>query len=181
MNLSRPIKWIIFIIFPVYDTYHPILGYSNYLILGITAAMAWELPTKPVYLNEALRDSVNMEQSDESDELKRKDQIVSNINYTSSNNNNNEKDAANYYYTNIPSKLNIYNKYEKKNPLDRYYNYNKGSLSNSVGSNQFGSSNKIQYYLSYADKMMKEFSQLTNKTPLDHPFSPNDFEKFASV
>lgn len=40
----------------VYDTYHPVVDYTNLLVVGITGALAWELPTKPVYPEEKLQE-----------------------------------------------------------------------------------------------------------------------------
>lgn len=42
--------------FIVYDTYHPVVDYTNLLVVGITGALAWELPTKPVYPDEELQE-----------------------------------------------------------------------------------------------------------------------------
>lgn len=44
------------IFFIVYDTYHPVVDYTNLIVVGITGALAWELPTKPVYPDEELQE-----------------------------------------------------------------------------------------------------------------------------
>lgn len=163
--------------FTVYDTYHPILEYSNYLILGITAALAWELPSKPVYLDEELRESYQMGNLPL---LQRKDQNVSNIKYTSTNkqpsstasNSNSAVPNANYYYTNVPPpNKNPFNRYYAVNPNHRFY-YNEPDKSFYANSTDGGKSNKLQYYLSYADKLIKEFKQLTEQIPTNRPFGP---------
>lgn len=170
----------------MYDTYHPILGYSNYLILGITAALAWELPSKPVYLDEELRDSYEMGNLPLA---QRKDQNVSNVTYTSTNkqtsppSNTNSAGSNtfsnNYYYTNVPSASN-------KNPFNRYnyavdpnhpFYYNVPNK-NTYATNIAGQSNKLQYYLSYADRFMKEFKQLTQK---EHPFGATGLNGLADT
>lgn len=150
----------------MFDTYHPILGYSNYLIIGLTAALAWELPSKPVYLDEELHESYQM---GDLPLLKRKDQNVSNVTYTSTNKQSSQ--AANsyssvpsalstqYYYTNVPSLSNRY----PTNRLD-YNTPNKNLLSNRTAA---GQSDKMQYYLSYADRFMSELRQLTQSMPKD--------------
>lgn len=43
----------------VYDTYHPVVDYTNLLVVGITGALAWELPSKPVYPEEELQEIYN--------------------------------------------------------------------------------------------------------------------------
>lgn len=166
------------------------------MTLGITAALAWELPYKPVYLNEELHESY---QTGNLPLLKRKDQNVSKVNYTSTN----ELPAAmaadpnaagpsvysNYYYTNVPP--------PKKNPFNRFYAINPNhhvyydvAHRNNYVNNVAGpiQSNKLHYYLSYADKFMKEFKELTQKIPKDRPFGPaglkglaDTYEKFLQV
>lgn len=156
----------------VYDTYHPIVDHSNLLIIGITAAMAWELPSKPVDLNEYIHGAHEME------ELRRKDKNVTNASpqYVSKS----DSDAINQidsngYYTNIP-KRKIY--YEKSNqyqsPYKSYGKYkNKAPLA---------AGNKLQNYVMYADSLMKQFKRLTDTIPTNRkPFSPANFQEFANV
>lgn len=174
----------------MYDTYHPILEYTNYAILGITAALAWELPSRPVYLNEELRESYEMGNLPL---INRHDQNVSNVNYTStvkrpSTNatNSNENAYSNYYYTNVqsPTKQNPFNKFYATKPYQQFY-YDlpdKHKYSNSIAGNvdsDTDQSNKLQYYLSYADKFMKEFKEFTQKLPKDRPLGPGNLKDLA--
>lgn len=43
----------------LYDTYHPVVDYTNLLVVGITSALAWELPSQPVYLEDELQEIYN--------------------------------------------------------------------------------------------------------------------------
>lgn len=160
--------------FTVFDTYQPILGYSNYLILGITAAMAWELPSKPVYLDEELQESYQMGKLPL---LHRNDQNISNSQYTDSKNVNNIK--PNYYYTNLPQQ-----KYPSKSSNHQYYSfrpiYNKGYY-DSVKDNRVDPSNKIQNYLSYANKLVNDFKEITDKIPKNRPLGTQDFQNLADL
>lgn len=36
-------------VFSVYDTYHPVVGHTNLLTVGLTGALAWALPSKLAY------------------------------------------------------------------------------------------------------------------------------------
>lgn len=156
----------------VYDTYHPIVGYSNYLILGITAAMAWELPSSPVYYDEQLRDSYDM---DESPQFHRNDKNVTNVQYVlpSKNVNNVNRIKSNFYYTNIPKQKFAYDKSQYQSPSKSYYQ----SVNRPVQS----TSNKFQHYVSYADNLMKQFKLLTEKIPQNRPLSTKDFQEFANM
>lgn len=183
-----------FFLFSVYDTYHPILEYSNYLILGITAALAWELPSKPVYFDEELHNAYEMGNLPL---LHRNDQNVSNINYTNTIKEPqsipmmyNQNNVPNYYYTNVPSRpnVNINNKkYYSKYPSDGYFNQNDGNGFNYDYTktqpilNQYGSSNKMQYYLSYADNFLKQFKQLTNQIPTNKPLTQSNFQQLTNA
>lgn len=40
----------------MYDIYHPVVDYTNLLVVGITGAFAWELPSKPVHPDEELEE-----------------------------------------------------------------------------------------------------------------------------
>lgn len=165
----------------VYDTYHPIIDYSNYLILGITAALAWELPSKPVYLDEELRDSFQMGNLPL---LKRKDQNVSPVNYANTTKDPSQSPSletnanaySNYYYTNLPNKQNPFNRYYAVNPNHRF-----SYVPNGINGDDAGQSNKLQYYLSYADRLMKEFKQLTQNIPKDRPFGPASLKDLADT
>lgn len=45
---------MLFLVCLVYDQIIPIVDYTNLFILGVTCALAWELPENPVHLNEEL-------------------------------------------------------------------------------------------------------------------------------
>lgn len=158
------------------------------MTLGITAALAWELPYKPVYLNEELHESYQMGNLPL---IKRKDQNVSKVNYTSTNGQpaamaadpNAARPSAysNYYYTNVPPpSKNLFDRIYAINPNHRvYYNMaHRNDYANNVAGDQ---SPKLQYYLSYADKFMKEFKELTQKIPKDRPFGPAGLKGLADT
>lgn len=157
----------------VYDTYHPIVDHTNLLVLGITAAMAWELPSKPVDLNEYVHGANEME------EQRRKDKNVTNASPQNALPSKSNSDAINHidsngYYTNIPKRKIFYeetNQYQS--PYKSYAKYqNKSPLA---------SSNKLQNYVLYADNLMKQFKRLTETIPSNRPFSPVNFQEFANV
>lgn len=170
----------------VYDTYHPIVDHSNLLIIGITAAMAWELPSKPVDLNEHLQGSYEMQ------DLQRNDKNVTDATppqYASTANSNNvNRIDSNSYYTNIP-KHKIF--YEKKNQYQSpYKSYEKYKYKSSIPSDSLlkpavsssSSSNKLTNYVMYADSLMKQFKKLTETIPPNRPpFSPVNFQEFANM
>lgn len=165
----------------VYDTYQPILGYSNYLILGVTAAMAWELPSKPIYLDEELRESYQM---DNLPLLNRNDKNISTAKYTILT--KQQPNNSNYYYTNLPKKQQnnyfISDKYSQRYPSSSSskLNYNKNYVKlNSL--KHIDSSNKIENYVLYADKLMKQFKELTNNIPQNRPLNAQDFQAFTDM
>lgn len=132
--------------------------------------MAWELPSKPVDLNEHLQGSYEME------ELQRND-----INATKSNSDtDNRIDNANEYYTNIPKQKNSYdNKNQYQSP---YKSYGKYDYKSPLPSNPMvAPNNKLQSYAMYADSLMKQFKRLTKTIPQNRPFSPANFQEFANV
>lgn len=158
----------------VYDSVHPIVGYSNYLILGITAAMAWELPSKPVYLDEELRDSYEM---GDLPLLHRNDKNVTTAQYvlpSQKYSNRPNTNDPNFYYTNIPKQK---FSYEKKNQYQSPY---KSPYQTSYKPS-YPATNKLQNYVSYADNLMKQFKSLTEKIPQDRPLSVQDFQEFANM
>lgn len=54
------LKNYLLITFPVFDEIIPIVDYNNWLILGVTVALAWELPSKPPSEQlEEIRDKLN--------------------------------------------------------------------------------------------------------------------------
>lgn len=117
--------------------------------------------------------------------LQRKDQNVSNVTYTSTKKQSASSSAEpniNYYYTNVPPppKRNPFDRYYAMNPNDRI-NYNvldKNVYSNRIDGDQ---SHKLHYYLSYADKFMKQFKQLTQQIPKDHPLGPSGLKGLADT
>lgn len=164
----------------VYDTYYPIVDYTNLVYLGVTAAMAWELPSKPIYLDEELRDSYEMEQLPP---LQRYDKNVTNAQYVLpskkySNVPNGIK--SNFYYTNIPEKTMYYQKNQYQSPYKSYYPPNYKSAY-SAQNHPTDATNKLQYYVSYADRMVKQFQKLTEKIPQDRPLNTKDFQEFANM
>lgn len=144
--------------------------------MGITAAMAWELPSKPVDLNEYILGAHH-----EMEELRRKDKNSTNApppqdafppksNYDAINHID-----SNGYYTNIPKHKIFYEKTNQyQSPYKSYAKYkNKSPLP---------SSNKLQNYVMYADNLMKQFKRLTETIPTNRkPFSPDNFQEFANV
>lgn len=103
--------------------------------------------------------------------LKRKD---ANVTYVDANTqpptktSNVNKADLNYYYTNVP----LSSPYYATAPLQRIY-YKKPTIDNG------SQSDKLQYYLSYADKFVKEFEQLTQQIPKDRPFTPAHLKGLA--
>lgn len=130
--------------------------------------MAWELPSQPVYFDEQLHNSYDM------DELHRNDKNLTNAQYVlPSKNANANRIKSNFYYTNIPKQKIAYDKSQYQSPYKTYYQSDyKPSQS---------SSNKFQHYVSYADSLMKQFKKLTEKIPQDRPLSTKDFQEFANM
>lgn len=183
--------------FPVFDTVHPILDHANYLTLGITAALAYELPTKPFYIDHDLKNNY------ETGNVQRVDKNGTSLKYGATKKHqpshapikySNQK-SDNYkstYYTNYPASsiqpetMNV-NRFYSRNgvrpigpmnllrPFDRppqqYW-----SPSASHGTHWPATSNKMQYYLSYADKLFNDFNGLTAKIPKNPTWS-----QFANV
>lgn len=87
-------KWnFTFFLNAVYDQIIPIVDYTNLLILGVTCALAWELPDKPVHASEEL---MNQYQNGTLPLLLRMDE---NITETTNNHNYNyHKIYDSYYY-----------------------------------------------------------------------------------
>lgn len=135
--------------------------------------MAWELPSKPIYLEEEIRESYEMGNLPL---INRNDKNVSQSQYIQDNQN---RVDTNYYYTNIPNKFSYGNSY-KQNPYPSKSNYNKNYYKPDT-SNRVDTSNKIQNYVLYADKLMKQFKDLTDKIPQNRPLNPQDFQEFANV
>lgn len=162
----------------VYDTYHPIVDYSNYLILGITAAMAWELPSTPIYLNEELRESYEMGQLPL---LHRDDKNVTNAQYVlPSKKYANTANTINSYYTNIPKQKFGYEKNQYQSPYKSYYKSDY-KPSNRIPGISAPTVDSFQSYISYADSLMKQFKELTGNIPRDRPLNTKDFQEFANM
>lgn len=138
--------------------------------------MAWELPSKPVDINEYLHGT-----SYEMEELRRKDKNVTNASpqyalpSKSDSDNTINRIDSNGYYTNIPKQKIFYEKPNQyQSPYKSYGKYkNKSPLPSS--------SNKLQDYVMYADSLMKQFKRLTETIPPNRPFSPVNFQEFANV
>lgn len=167
----------------VYDTVHPIVGYRNYLVLGITAAMAWELPSRPIYLDEELQGSYEM---GELPLLNRNDKNVTSAQYVLPSKkypNRPDTNDPNSYYTNIPKQKFAYNKNQYQSPFKTPYQYQTSYRpSYPAAPNQpIRTTNKLQNYVSYADNLMKQFKLLTEKIPQDRPLSVTDFQEFANM
>lgn len=144
--------------------------------------MAWELPSKPIYLDEELRDSYEMGQLPL---LHRNDKNVTKVQYVLPSkkytSNTANRIDSNYYYTNIPKEKFAYEKNQYQS--SPYYQSGNKPLSYSVPNNlqQTSSSNQLQHYVSYADSLMKQFKKLTEKIPQDRPLSTKDFQEFANM
>lgn len=149
--------------------------------------MAWELPSKPVYLDEELRESYEMGQLPL---LNRNDKNISNVQYElplKKYPNTANRIDSNYYYTNVPKKQfdNGKNQYQAQPsvlPASLYYQSGgRPSYYSMANSLQTPSSNKLQHYVSYADSLMKQFKRITEKIPQDRPLSTKDFQEFANM
>lgn len=144
--------------------------------------MAWELPSKPVYLDEELRESYQM---GELPLLHRNDKNVSNAQYAVPSNENANTIDSNYYYTNVPKQKYAYDKYQS--PYNPNYPYQSPVYKSSYQTkyNPFyptpAPSNRIQNYISYADNVMKQFKKLTEKIPQDRPLNSQDFQELANM
>lgn len=136
--------------------------------------MAWELPSKPVYLDEELRDSYEM---GDLPLLHRNDKNVTTAQYvlpSQKYSNRPNTNDPNFYYTNIPKRK---FSYEKKNQYQSPY---KSPYQTSYKPS-YPATNKLQNYVSYADNLMKQFKSLTEKIPQDRPLSVQDFQEFANM
>lgn len=140
--------------------------------------MAWELPSKPVDLNEHLHGSYEMEELQH-----RNDKNVTNAFPSKSNSDTVNRIDSNGYYTNIPKQKMFY---EKKNQYQSpYKSYEKYKYKSSLPSHSMPgpgpSSNKLQNYVMYADNLMKQFKRLTETIPPNRPFSPVNFQEFTNT
>lgn len=132
--------------------------------------MAWELPSKPVYLDEELQESYQMGKLPL---LHRNDQNISYSEYTDSN------IKHNYYYKNLSKQ-----KYPTKSPNKQYSTrpiYNKGYYDLKKDNNQLDPSNKIENYLLYANKLVKDFKEITDKIAKNRPLGTQDFQNLADL
>lgn len=199
----------------VFDLVVPIVDVDHYLILGMTAAMAWELPFEPVDLQEDLQEAYEeghlplLERSDNvtalsasskkkssssSKKKKKKQPTTSTVSpapsptnfFDSPSNFNQHYDGvySNHYnaYNDYRQPMNSIPTYSQPHPyytnykndkssssplLDRYY-YNAANRSPyrpAVGAHRPplpSYSNKLEHYLSYADKFFKEFDAQMN-------------------
>lgn len=176
----------------VYDTYYPILENNNVGVIGITAAMAWELPSEPLHIDEVLQGAY---EEGDLPLLNRNDEIDSNYtadtttgqpaympsryyNYNSNNTDryynsvNSTNSARQDYYYYMKETKNDDNKISRRpvQPENLYYSsYKAPNLYNTQQTYQNDNSitqkqpiptvidqisNKMDYYFSYADKML---------------------------
>lgn len=156
-------------------------------MLGITAAMAWELPSKPTYFDEGLKGNYEVEKVE-------KVEKVSALNRNDKNVTTADKDAlpvksaSNYYYTNVPKV-----EYAAKSPqltkaeyLSNYrYPWTSGNLPQYQYPSKYGSSapqvNRIDNFVSYADNVMKQLQQLTNQIPQNRPLNTDYFKQLSKT
>lgn len=131
--------------------------------------MAWELPSKPVDLNEYIDGSYEME------ELRRKDKNATNALPSKSNSDTINPIDSNGYYTNIPEQKIFYEKTSPHQSPSKSYEKYKNKSSPPFGGN------RLQNYVMYADSLMKQFKRLTETIPTNRPFSPAKFQEFANV
>lgn len=187
------------------------MDYDHYIILGMTAAMAWELPFEPVDLEELQEQYEEghlplLERSDnltsllsntatsskkKSSSKKKKQPTKASVDQTSNPNSSNDLNS-NFNQQYDGSNSNLYNGYQnymqsmrpatysqphpyytnydndKSSPssLDRYYaTANRSPYRPAVGTHRPplpSYSNKMEYYLSYADQFFKEIDAQMN-------------------
>lgn len=111
--------------------------------------------------------------------LNRNDKNITNAEYVLSLKKYSNTSNLNDYYTNIPPQKYAYDK--NQSPSQSYYQSGYKHSSYPLASNAQQNSNKIQNYVSYADSLMKQFKQLTEKIPQNRPLSPKDFQEFANM
>lgn len=134
---------------------------TAFLTLGITAAMAWELPSKPINFDETFGNSIQMEKLSKIDNRIDQNKFTNHaIQYQST-----ISKPTNIYYTNIPS-------YKISSP---YY-----TNANSHQQYSNNKSNKMQYYLSYADKVMNELKYMHRNLPSNQPMDRIDIKNIAN-
>lgn len=173
----------------------PIVDYSNILILGITTALAWELPDEPFYPDSELMEDYQegrlplLERSDNftdatSSKQKKKSKptkpisqpapIAFNINdleYFNQPSFDHSSHPINpHIYSQPHPYYTNYNELDKYSPLDTYY-YGNGPVTAGRPGAVPLNSNKLKYYLSLADEFLKQFnaqpSNGTTKKPTD--------------
>lgn len=160
--------------------------------------MAWELPSQPYYIDEELHNSYEMGNLPLLKQ--RKDKNSTALKYTQKtvklqpshapitySNRKNEP----VYYTQETLPIAAGGGYHPRIPINTYYYGNGGTHANLLRPSSGYShpwtpthdrgawppiSNKMDYYLSYADKLFKNFNGLTGKTPKN----PN-WSQFANV
>lgn len=121
-NLFLGNKWVWFkflnIFFIVYDQIIPIVDYTNLLIFGVTTALAWELPDKPISKSQLMEIYENGTLP-----LLRRNDTVDTIDTTTT------KPVQNF----------------KNRPLDSYYNNRNEYAGNSYYNSAGGGNNDISY------------------------------------
>lgn len=150
--------------------------------MGITAAMAWELPSQPVYLTEELQNKYEM---GELPLLHRNDPNVKNSQYVHPSKkyaNIANSMNSNSYYTNIPKEKFYAEKNQYESPYKVSYDTSEYNPLKSVPSSPSATpTNQFQSYISYVDELMKQFKKLTEHIPENRPLRLNDFQEFANM
>lgn len=119
----------------VYDMYHSILDNSNLGYIGITGAMAWELPSEPIYLEEALQEAyengglplldrndaynTNADTTNGTENIKRNDTVYGYYGDQTQDSYYNKKVTDSYYAKPKPEDSEQYQNYE--NIANKYY------------------------------------------------------------
>lgn len=152
------------------DTYHPVVDYANVFVVGITAAMAWELPNKPVYLEQELQDAYKNGEFlliDRSDNNVTEDQKITTTKKPSSSKNTKKTGLDSYY--NQPDRY-----YTK----DRYY-ANSNYYYKQPWSMGQKKSNKFYYYFPYGNSLADSLNDMSKMKydGRDHSWANNNWRR----
>lgn len=153
--------------------------------MGITAAMAWELPSKPTYFDEGFNGNYQaekVEKVEKASTLNRNDKNVTQADYAPP-----VKSTSNYYYTNVPKV-----EHPAKSPLTKaeylsnfQYPWKSGNPSQYQYPSKYGSSappvNRLENYVSYADNVMKQLQQLANQIPQNRPLNTDYLKELSKT
>ena len=176
--------------------YHPFIDNVNLGYIGITGALAWELPSKPFYPDEALQQAYEggglplIDRNDNDTYLNKDDNVNKSETYTYN------KDASTTgtpinignYQSNYYANKNSHDSYYKKN-YDNYYRNNESNNNKNTREQYYSNrpnyyynqatkpqetyfdqipkvidkfSNKMDYYFSYADKLLSTIKDFTS-------------------